>query len=80
MKRGCESLLAWGNQKLCYLWKIHHKKAYIVSSIVKGNNVTMLKVRHFFLDILSSVADCIAKSNVASDLVCFLIGLDIGEL
>lgn len=42
---------------------------------MKGNDVTTLKVRYFFLNILSSVADCITQSNVASDLVWFGNGL-----
>lgn len=37
--------------------------------------MTMLKVRHFFPDILCSVTACVTQSNVASDLVRFLIGL-----
>lgn len=37
--------------------------------------MTMLKLRHFFPDILCSVTASVNQSNVASDLVWFLIGL-----
>lgn len=54
---------------------MHYKKVQNVGSIVKENNVTTLKARYVFLNILSSMADCITQSNVASDLVWFGNGL-----
>jgi hypothetical protein len=54
---------------------MHTKKAQTIGSIAKENKVTLLKTRYFFLDILSSVANYITQSNVASDLVWFLNAL-----